>query len=137
LIPAGAIQTVSAQTTILKTAHRGLEVGAFRHQPEIDWDCQNRSSAENGYSDEAFCATLLYYSRAEVILFSSSLPLLTHKQLACTNHRESIELFVSYSTRTGHAVWTWTYSIFCCFTVLLDCCNELELNATSHFTYYR
>ena len=30
LLAAGATQTASAQTTILKTAHRGLEVGAFQ-----------------------------------------------------------------------------------------------------------
>jgi len=54
LLAAGATQTASAQTTILKTAHRGLEVGAFQTPAEID--CQNRSSAENGCSDETFCA---------------------------------------------------------------------------------
>ena len=54
LLAAGATQTASAPTTILKTAHRGLEVGAFQTPAEID--CQNRSSAENGCSDETFCA---------------------------------------------------------------------------------
>jgi hypothetical protein len=67
LITAGAINTATAQTTVLKTARRGLEVGDFQTPEEID--CQNRSSAENGCSDETFCAqAMLIFGSLEVCI---------------------------------------------------------------------